>query len=759
LHLVLASREDPPLPLARLRARGQLTELRATDLKFTSSEAAEFLNQVMGLDLAAKDIAALESRTEGWIAGLQLAAISMQGREDAAGLIQSFTGSHRFVLDYLLEEVLQQQSKGAQAFLLQTAVLDRLTGSLCEALTGQEDGRATLEMLDHANLFIVPLDDERRWYRYHHLFADLLRQRLRQTQLEQIPTLHHRASEWYEQNGFADEAVEHALRAEDFARAASLIDERADTIWMRGEHAKLLRWLDRLPGEYLGSKPQLCIFCAWHLFARGQRDTAEQLLQAAERALAARPDRATDQGRPAKVRPVVASLEQDPLPDWDSRKLRGRLAAIRALMVSWWRDVPEIIRYARQALDYLPEQDPWRGPAAIALGDAYDSQGDLAAAYQVRLEAAEACKAAGDIVFCMVANLKVAITLRAQGRLQQAIEICRQQIQSADESGLSQTPVAGSILAQWGEVLVELDDLDGALDRAKKGAELTEGGDLALLGFSNLCLVRVLCARGDLAGAEEILNKLEALARQHDLPPFTTSPMAAWRATLWLIQGELEAASQWAHERGLDADKEPPLEPQVEYVALARILLAQGQLHKATGLLQRLLEAAEAGEHVSSLIEILNLQALAAQAEGDTTRAMAALERALALAEPGGFVRIFVGEGPPMAHLLYQALRRGIVPDYVRRLLAAFPVAEPEQTAPPSTKAPKTELVEPLSERELEVLELIAEGLTNPEIASRLFLALNTVKAHSRNIYGKLDVHNRMQAVARARALGVLPYT
>jgi LuxR family maltose regulon positive regulatory protein len=771
MHLVIATRDDPHLPLARLRARGQLTELRATDLRFSPSEAAEFLNRAMGLDLSAEDTAALETRTEGWIAGLQLAAISMQGHKDATSFIKSFTGSHHFVLDYLIQEVLEQQSENVQTFLLQTAVLDRLTGSLCDAvrfgiaetpnrfegvafsegtaLTGQDNGRATLEMLEHANLFIVGLDEERCWYRYHHLFVDLLRQRLHQIQPEQVSTLHHRASEWYEQNGFTGEAIEHALRGEDFERAAYLIEEHFDVMFQRGEHTKLRRWLARLPVELVFSKPYLCILHAWNLFTSGQQDAAEQSLQSAEKALYTSTDRAPS-----------SPIKQEQLSATDRMKLLGRVAAIRAFLASYRGDVPGTIRYARQALDNLPEQDlPWRSAAAIALGDAYGNKGEMSAAYQAQSEALRACRATGDIYLILIANLKVAVTLRMQGQLQRVIDICQQQLQLANESGLSQTVVIGWLLAIWGEALAEINDLDGALHQAKKGVELTErGNEVVMIGWSYLCLIRVLFAREDMISAEQLIQKMERIAREYHVPPWITNQMAAWQARIWVAKDKLDAASQWVGERGLDADGDPTVLHEMEYIVLARILIAQGRLEETARLLQHLLEATESGGRTSRVIEILMLQALAHQAGGDTTRAMAALEKALTLAEPGGFFRTFVDEGPPMARLLYETATRGIAADYARRLLAAFPVVEPEDTAPTSTHLPGCELVEPLSERELEVLQLVAEGLTNQEVASRLFLSLNTVKAHTRNIYGKLCVRSRTQAVARARALGVLPF-
>jgi LuxR family maltose regulon positive regulatory protein len=773
MHLVIASREDPPLPLARLRARDQLIELRATDLRFTSSEAADFLNRVMGLGLSAEDVAALEARTEGWIAGLQLAAISMQGRKDTATLIESFTGSHRFVLDYLVEEVLEQQSESIQTFLLQTTVLNRLTGSLCDAVLGRDadqqwsewdpdtaaphlpspsaSSQQILEHLDRSNLFVVPLDEERRWYRYHHLFADLLRQRLLQTQPERLPGLHRRASVWYEQSGFVDEAIEHALRAEDYERAAALVEGHAETLWGRGEQIRLLGWLEALPAEQVFSRPQLCIFHAWGLFASGQQSAAERTLQAAERALDPTTGRETE----------TAPAKRVHMPVSDMTKIQGRAATVRAFMASFRGDVSEIIQYSRQALERLPEQDlVWRSSAAIALGDAYSFNGELGAAGRARLEALAASKATGNWYMTLIASMKLAVTLRQQGQLQRVIEVCQQQWQLAKESGLSQTAVVGWLLAVWGEVLAELNDLERAIDRAERGTELTEhSGDVAMIGWSYVCLVRALFSRGDMASAEEIIQRMETIARETHVPPWITSLMSAWQARIWLAQDKLDAASQWAQERGLGADRDPALVHEIEYIALARLLIAQGRQDEASKLLRRLLDATESGGRISRAIEILNLQALSAQAGDDTAKAMISLERALSLAEPGGFVRIFVDEGAPMARLLYDALKRGIAAEYTRRLLAAFPVAEAEAAASPIGTTANDELVEPLSERELEVLQLIADGLTNREIATRLFLSVNTVKAHTRNVYGKLGVHSRTQAVARAQALGILAST
>jgi LuxR family maltose regulon positive regulatory protein len=736
MHIVIATRDDPRLPLARLRGRGQLTELRATDLRFTPNEAAEFLNQVMHLDLSSEDVAVLESRTEGWIAGLQLAAISMRGHHDTASFIQSFSGSHRFVLDYLIEEVLEQQSPDIQAFLLQTAILDRLTGPLCDALTGATDGHAMLETLERANLFVVPLDVERRWYRYHHLFADLLLQRLRQTQPDWELDLHFRACIWFEQQGFMDEAIEHALCAEDFDRAVSLMQHVAEDVWNRDEREKLRRWLDKLPEGLLFNNPQLNIFHAWSLFAAGQHDMAERSLQAIEQAVTGSSE--------------LSAAEID--------QLHGRIAVARAHLAVSQSNVPRVIEYAHQALDYLTEQDViWNTSVTIALGDAYSLGGKLTEAYHARVATVAASEATGNVYMILMANLKLAITLRQLGEIQPIIEKRQPLLQLANETGMAHTVTMGCLMAVFGEALAEKNDLDEALHLATTGVALVEhGSSVVSQGWAYLCLVRILFSRGEMDAAEEIIRKFEKADREADVPAWLTSNIATWRVRIWLAQGKLQAATQWAAERGLDLDVCPIYMRVLEYVAWARVLLAEGRLDEVLHLLERLAEDAEAWHISARLIEIMMLQALAYQAKDDKDQAMTALENALTRAEPGGFIRTFVDEGPSMAQLLLEAVARDIMPEYAQRLLAAFPASEPSQADAVSDRTPETELIEPLSEREIEVLHLIAEGLTNQEVASRLFLSSNTIKVHARNIYDKLGVNNRTQAVARARALGIL---
>jgi len=767
MHLMIATRIDPPLPIARLRGRGQLTELRAADLRFTPDEVTRFLNQVMGLELSADDVTTLASRTEGWITGLQMAAVSAQGREDIAGFIRAFTGSNRYILDYLVEEVLQRQPDSVQAFLLQTAILDRLTGRLCDAVLGREaevqgspgdllasapllpsssaSGQEILEYLERANLFIVPLDDRREWYRYHHLFVDLLRKRMHQTQPDQGPTLHRRASEWHECNGLMALAIDHALAAGDSERAAHLIDEHAETVWGEGAQTTLLRWLEALPDEQVASRPRLCIFHAMVLCMAGQHRAAQLRLQAAERAL-------------GSITDGVEVEEQ------------GMVATVRAFIAYFQGDVPAIIQFSRQALEVLPEENTmWRSSAAMSLGDAYRWNGDVAAANRAYAEAVTAGQAAGNVFLVLVAGIKQILIHMLLGRLRRASEMCRQQLQLMGESGWSQTPMAGGVFAAWGDILREWNDLDAALHYAQEGCELSEqGSSVGGLGLSYLTLLRVSLARRDVAGAEEMVQKLEKLGRESNVPVWIASGIAAWKSQSLIEQGcgdasRLAAAAQFLQERGLGAGDDIAYPREIEYLSLARLLIAQGKgqpdgphLEEAIGLLDRLLQAAQAGGRVAWVIGILVLRAVAFQAQGDVAQAMVSLERALSLAEPEGYVRVFVDEGPAMAELLRYAASRGVAPGYVSKLLAAFDVSEYGGTGE-ILPCPRTQsLIDPLTERELEVLRLLVTHLSSSEIAQELFIAASTVRSHVKSIYGKLDVHKRRDAVQRAKELGLL---
>jgi len=748
IHLVIATREDPLLPIPRLRVRNLLTELRAVDLRFTSPEVTDFLNRIMKLNLTPEDIAALETRTEGWIAGLQLAAISLQGRSDVNQLIKAFSGSHRLVLDYLIEEVLNQQTEEFQNFLLQTAILNRLTGSLCDALTGQENGQIILETLERANLFIIPLDNERHWYRYHHLFADLLRQRLHQTKSGQVTKLHNLASLWFEKHVMLDDAIEHALQAGDFERAANLIAELADALWKRGEHPKLRRWLERLTDEWVCFQPKLCFYHAWFLFSTGQQDAAEHYLQSAEQALTT-----------ASSRDVENSLsKQESTSSPDRTQLKGRLHAIRALSTSWGEDYSRMIQYASSALESLTKDDPWRSMAELVLGDAYYYNGDMQASYQTRLRTLETCRAEDDLFFFMIANLKVATSLREMGKLEQTIEICQEQLAFAKQHGLSQTIFAGWAMGLLGVALADQNDLEKALEFTTKYLELTKGNDLGFVGSSHMFKAKVQFYAGDVDGAEVTLNKLADIGQRSYLPHYISGALKAWQARICLVRNQLETVSQLIEAGDLNTSADITLMYDDVVMVRARLLLVNKDYVEASKVLESLIDVAETGGAVPRLIELLALQALAFQAQGEKTLAMQYLMRALELGEPGGYIRVFVDEGSPMARLLYETLStNGNASDYVQRLLSAFPDEERPRSTALKPASSEMELIEPLSERELEILQLIAGGLSNQEIGSQLYLSLNTVKAHTRNIYGKLGVNSRTQATVRARALGILP--
>ena len=729
LHVVILTRSDPSLPLARLRAGNDMTELRAADLRFSITESATYLNQVMGLSLGDDDIAALESRTEGWIAGLHLAAVSLQGEEDVTKTLESFGGTHRFVTDYLIEEVLVRQPRQVQDFLLSTALLNRLTGPLCDVVTGQDNGQDTLEMLERANLFITSLDNERRWYRYHHLFGELLARRQQRDDPDRCRELHIRAAVWWQENGFRDQAIEHAIRGADHRWAAEMMEDHIDDMWRHGEGVRAWRWLNRLPEDVSNSKPLLCVMRAYYLDCRGEHEKAERCLEIADT--------------------LIGS---------------GRTATIRALIASNRGDLGAMMTHARYALDHLPPRDSvWRALAAITLGDLYSFMGDMKASYRARSEAVDACNTAGNDYFTMTAIAKLASTVREQGRLRKTVGLCLDQLEIAAERGLSDSRVAGLLMATAGEALAEMNDLDAALMHGRNGVEIVERGEnLTILCWCYLFLIRILYARSDFGGVEEIVLRISKIAVKADVPPWIMPQTRAWQARVWIMQGKLEPAISWMQELTFnigDLPEDPGYFPLVEALVAARVLIAQGELQEAAGLLERLKTSASKHDRTARVIEILALSALLRQKDGDTDGALALLAQALALAEPEGFVRTFVDEGPPMAHLLYESAGAGAGSGYARALLAAFPAAVKEEREAPAVAASNTALIEPLSDRELDVLRLIGEGLTNQQIGAKLFISVYTVKAHVRNLFAKLDSHTRTQAVSRARGLGVLPPT
>jgi LuxR family transcriptional regulator, maltose regulon positive regulatory protein len=758
VHLVIATREDPQLPLARLRARGQLAELRAADLRFTSSEANEFLTGVMELSLSAEDIAALETRTEGWIAGLQLAALSMRGREDASGFVRAFAGDNRYVVDYLVEEVLQSQPESVRNFLLQTSVLERLGGPLCDAVTGQEDSRGMLKALERGNLFVVPLDDRRRWYRYHHLFAEVLYTHLMAEEPDLVATLHRRASEWYEHNGSAADAIRHALAAGDFERAADLIELAVPATRRSRQEATLLGWLKALPDELFHCRPVLNVHYAGTLLQSGQLDGVEDRLLSAERWL--------DTTAATRERPDEPAAEMVVMHEEAFRRLPGSIAMYRAGIALARGNVPETVTYARRVLDLAPEDDHFRrGAAAALLGLASWTSGDLEAAHRSYADGMAHLQQAGYISDAVGGSMTSADIRIAQGRLGEAMRTYEHALRLAAEHGDPVMRGTADMHVGMSEVYRERNDLDAATQQLLISKEQGEHTGFPQYPYRwRVAMARILDAEGDLNGALDLLDEAERLY-VGDFHP-NVRPIAALRARIWVAQGRLGEALGWAREHALSAYDDPSYVREFEHVTLARVLLAQykidradGSMLEAMGLLERLLQAAEAGGRMGSAIEILVLQALAQEAQGDLHAALVLLERALTLAAPEGYVRVFVDEGRPMARLLYEALSHGVEPEYTRRLLAAFPVAKSRQTTSSQSRGPESEWVEPLSARELEVLQLIAEGLTNQDVASRLYLSPHTAKVHTRNIFTKLAVKNRTQAVARGKALGIMPQT
>ena len=756
LHLVLACRADPLLPLARLRARGKLAELRAAELRFTADEAAALLDRAVGPDLRlpATDVEALATRTEGWAAGLQLAALSLQDRSDAAGFVETFSGSHRHVLDYLTEEVLERQPEPMRTFLLETSVLERLSGGLCDAVTGRRDGQEMLEAIERANLFLVSLDDVRSWWRYHRVFADLLRVRMQHLHPERALDLHRNAAAWHEEHGQADDAVRHALDAGDQPLAIRLVERHFDALYLRSQGATLERWLAPLDAELVERRPRLLMARALLAGFSGHLDEVEATVDAAERALADAPDEPYEPsvGRAASGLTNVSAA----------------IATERAYLCQLRGDAERTASYAARALAELGDAASMQASVArghLAIADWL--RGHVALAERAFSALFGGWLASGEPTMTAWGCLELGQMQRAQGRLEAALETYQQTLAKTAPMGRPALPVAGVAYVGMAELAYERNGLEDALRLVVEGIGLCR--QLAYTqplanGLAALAWIRR--AMGDAAGASDAIAEARDVAPGPQVVTLLNPVPARW-AQLLLAQGEIAVAAAWTEERGLGAADAPGYRREREYLVLARVLIAQDQPDQAVPLLDRLHADATAQDRTGSLIEIRTLGALALANAGDEADAVAALTEALILAHPQRWLRVFVDEGPPMAALLgrlaatqdAEVAAGGVPLDYLGALLGAFE-ADAERTAARRSGRAKTAvipgLVEPLSERELEVLHLLAAGRANREIAAELYVTLDTVKKHVTHILGKLGVANRTQAAARARSLGLL---
>lgn len=739
MTLVLTSRSDPGFPISRLRARGQLIELRADDLRFTEAEVAQFLQQTMGLTLQPEQIAALENRTEGWIAGLQMAALSMQNRAaaDRDAFVNGFTGSHRFVLDYLVEEALQQQREEVRTFLLATSILDRLSGPLCTAVTQNPRAQQLLETLERDNLFVVPLDDERRWYRYHHLFADVLRAQARTSHPEQLAGWHAQAASWFAEQDALPQAIPHALAANAMPLAAHLLEQLRFQIDGTYQIRQWLGWATQLSAEQVQKRPVLSAGYGWALLENGDMAAAEPYLRQAERWLAS----------PAAE--MVISDEAQ----W--RVLPASLANARAYRLLAQGDVAGATQQAQQALDFFPsgELNIWRQVALSLLGVTHWIAGDVPASAQAFAQSMADNLQAGKLEDAISNAFVLAEFQIMLGQLHQADQTINRMMQLAVQPEAPLPLGADDLYRMLAYLAWERGDGETAVSHLHTALQASESGSF-INGRYRLYLLQATFKKqaGDFAAALALLDEAESVFVENPLP--VVRPIAALRADIWIAQGDLAQAQAWAAARQLTADAEVHYLREFELMTLARLLLAQFRqqqdataLDQAVSLLDRLAAAAEAGQRLGTVMRLKLLQARALAARDGNAAAMPLLARALALAEPQGMVNSIVAEGEEMVGLLQTAVSQNIAPDYATRLLAAL-----GETADP----PPQPLIDPLSERELEILALIAAGLKNKEIAEQLFISLNTVLYHNKNIYSKLGVSKRTVAVSKARELGLV---
>ena len=727
VHLTISSRVDPPLPLARLRVNQQLSELRTNDLCFTEAEIAVFFNQTLNLQLTSGDISILESRTEGWIAGLQLAALSMQGRPDITSFINTFAGDDRHIVDYLVEEVLNLQSEQIQKFLLQTSILSRFSEPLCTFITGESGSQKILNDLEKANLFIVSLDDKRHWYRYHHLFAELLQQRLQHSMGDRVSELHKMASRWYEQNGDIDEAVTHAFEAGDYEQAAQLIGEYVKGSWEYD--TKMLVWHKKLPPEFVRQDAELSFFNAWMLEKGGQYEAAEEFFDITERLIDAK---------------SVESRE--------SRFLLGKIAAIRANMALYKNEISEVIRFSEKAIEFLQDgESSWRIHSKNIQGQAHFVNGEIGKAYRIFQDVASEGDQTGDFHAYLKGRIGQAAIQTTRGQLSDVIDIYSELYQKAQDKKLSQIPMMGWLYLNWGRVLGYQNYTNEALRYIQQGLEFSEQiDDAAMIGEGNFNLVSALLIKGDTIGAEAAIEKTKTLAEQKDIPIWVVDSLEVQQVRIELNKGNLEPALQWMQGQKPGKDGSYKHLQLAKRILVARILFANNEVDDSLEILRPLTRTPKNDGWVIEQIVAILIQARILKSRDEMSEAISLVKKALSLAEPGSIISVFIEEGAPIAELLEVILDEitDLPRAFINKILSAFRLTKLIRT--------EDEFVEHLSERELEVLRLIAAGLPNKTITEELFISMSTVKTHLRNIYSKLNVASRTQATAKAKELGLL---